>query len=130
MLAKAWLQAGLIIALAVVSGCGGNAGQGGTGGGTGSTGGGTGTGGGTQMSCNWKSGSFECGVASGVSCDKETQFCVLGDTTFGASCKAIGGTCPRCSNILPITQQVNNCGTGKTPSCSGDETTGITITCN
>jgi len=84
-----------------------------------------------HQSCQWTPGLFACGDTK--SCNRETDFCVLGDPVFGASCKSIGGdgsTCPRCSTILPIVQQNGTCGSGSTPTCSGDETTGITIHCS
>ncbi|MGE5186906.1 MAG: hypothetical protein ACM31C_32870 [Acidobacteriota bacterium] len=83
--------------------------------------------------CQWTSGLFQCGQPTdNTSCDRETHFCVVGDPVYGVSCKAIGGdgsTCPRCDVILPIAQQYMDCGSNAQPTCSGDETTGITITC-
>jgi hypothetical protein len=75
--------------------------------------------------CNWTKGSFACGSRS---CAKETDFCDLADATFGAACKSIGGdgsTCPRCATVLGFYQ----CADGLTPTCTGDETTGITVKC-
>jgi len=89
-------------------------------------------GGNTADTCNYQDGFFRCGTGSRAPCAKNTDFCVVGDPIVGETCKSIGDegdTCPRCSNILRIVKQYGSCGT-QTPTCSGDETTGVTITCN
>jgi len=80
---------------------------------------------GSGSSCKWSGGYFACG---GKSCAKNGDFCVHGDQVFGDSCKSIGGdgsTCPRCATVL----STYHCAQGLTASCSGDETTGVTVTC-
>ena len=79
-------------------------------------------------SCNWNPGMFACGDTE---CNRETHFCAEGAPVLGTSCKAVGGTgttCPNCATILAIAKEVSTCG-ALTPSCAGDERSGVTITC-
>ncbi|MFO0676252.1 MAG: hypothetical protein U0169_06945 [Polyangiaceae bacterium] len=78
--------------------------------------------------CNWTNGLFQCGDRE---CAKSTLFCLKGDATFGASCKSFGGEvspCPSCDLALEAAKATNACGKS-TATCSGDETTGVTVRC-
>lgn len=75
---------------------------------------------------------FSCGPDTNTSCHGADEFCLVGDPTVGVSCRSVGGdgsTCPSCAYLLPIVQQYGDCGS-LTPTCSGDATTGVVITCN
>lgn len=85
-----------------------------------------------EPSCGPTPDLFSCGPDTNTSCHGADQFCLVGDPTFGVSCRSVGGdgsTCPACADLLPIVQQHGDCGS-LTPTCSGDASTGVVITCN
>lgn len=115
--------------------CGQNADitQGGACTGNGGSDSGSGSGSGQSQNCN-ASGTFDCGGAGVASCHLNDEYCAIGDHDYSgsigypyicASLPSSTGACKDCAWLL----SKKGCFQGGTPTCTGSQQTGFTITC-
>jgi hypothetical protein len=91
---------------------------------------------GQVATCHRATGDFSCPGSPDGACLIDTAYCLQNSTTFGSTCKGTGDNpndsqapCPTCDELLALARNTHVCGDA-TPSCSGDETVGVTITCS